>query len=873
MLVCILRQMKHTLAQLISEFGLLTLLCSGSAGLAAGDADSVAVDSRVNSPIAWCDLGAKATAQYSGDGLAIATTQDGTVRLRCVFQKLDGEVTCGGLWLSSTACDAAPAPASPFRLVAAAFGREGDSLATLPQRGAVSATSTQARFARPGLCEEYSVSVDGVRQDFVVAQSPAGPGDLCVELALTGARAETGAGGVRLVLDGSGRKLAYSRLRVVDATGRELAARIEVPAPDRLAVVVADAHAVYPVRIDPTFSDADWSALGSGMSSYVNALAVSGTNLYVGGSFIRATNGTSTAVSAPAIAKWDGSTWWGLGTGMDGTVNALAVSGTNLYAGGLFTLAGGNSAQNIAKWDGAHWWALGTGMDYTVLALAVSGTNLYAGGYFTRADTTVVNHVAKWDGTRWWALGTGVNNAVWALAVSDTNLYAGGTFTTADADQAVVNGIAKWDGTNWSALGSGMDNAVRALAVSGTDLYAGGLFTYATNGTSTAVSANHIAKWDGTAWSALGSGVNSTVFALAVSGTSLYAGGFFNYATNGTSTAVSADYIASWNGTAWSALGSGMNGSVYALALSDTNLYAGGLFTTAGGKSAAYAAHAHIPAATTTTVVSDSNPSLPSANVKFTATISAVSPSTTVLTGTVQFKTNGNNLSTPVTVNGSGVATLTVLGSVIGHGSKTITAEYANSDGNFNGSTGTLSPNQVVDTPPVAGAHYLGAVLNTPLTIIASALAALDYDADGDPLSITAVSGTSTNGPSGNVTLSGGNVHYTPATGFVGVDQFTYTISDGFTGGTATSTANVTVRLAPATSVFNYISASTGTVNLRGHGIPGRSYDIQWSANANFSTVGGVLDSVTAAANGIITYTDNAGADTRYYRFAVRVDK
>ena len=232
-----------------------------------------------------------------------------------------------------------------------------------------------------------------------------------------------------------------------------------------------------------------------------------------------------------------------------------------------------------------------------------------------------------------------------------------------------------------------------------------------------------------------------------------------------------------------------------------------------------------------------------------------------------------NVVNDKATVNGSGVATLTVLGSVIGHGSKTITAEYVNSDGNFNGSTGTLSPNQVVDTPPVAGAHYLGSVLNTELTISASALAALDYDADADPLSITAVSGTSTNGPSGNVTLSGGNVHYTPATGFVGVDQFTYTISDGFTGGTATSTANVTVRLAPATSVFNYISASPGTVNLRGHGIPGRSYDIQWSANANFSTVGGVLASVTAAANGIITYTDNAGADTRYYRFVVRVDK
>ena len=858
MLVCILRQMKHTLAQLISEFGLLGLLCSSSAGLAAGDAGSVAVDSRVNSPIAWCDLGAKATAQYSGDGLAITTAQDGTVRLRCVFQKLDGEVTCGGLWLSSTACDAAPAPASPFRLVAAAFGREGDSLATLPQRGAVSATSTQARFARPGLSEEYFVSVDGVRQDFVVAQSPAGPGDLCVELTLTGARAETAAGGARLVLDGSGRKLAYSRLCVVDAMGRELAARIEVPAPDRLAVVVADAHAVYPVRIDPTFSDADWSALGLGMNSYVNALAVSDTYLYAGGSF-----STANGSSANGIAKWDGTSWSALGTGMNGTVYALAVAGANLYAGGLFTKADEKDANYIAKWDGTSWSALGAGMNSSVYALAVAGPNLYAGGLFIIGEG---NHVARWDGTSWSALGAGVNNAVWALAVSGTSLYAGGTFTTEGG--AVANRIAKWDGTSWSALGSGMNDTVRALAVSGTDLYAGGLFTTADGN-----SANYIAKWNGAAWSALGSGVNSTVFALAVSGTSLYAGGFFNYATNGTSTAVSANYIASWNGTAWSALGSGMNDTVYALALSDTNLYAGGLFTTAGGKSATYAAYAHIPAATTTTVVSDSNPSLPSANVKFTATISAVSPSTTVLTGTVQFKTNGNNLSTPVTVNGSGVATLTVLGSVIGHGSKTITAEYANSDGNFNGSTGTLSPNQVVDTPPVAGAHYLGSVLNTELTISASALAALDYDADADPLSITAVSGTSTNGPSGNVTLSGGNVHYTPATGFVGVDQFTYTISDGFTGGTATSTANVTVRLAPATSVFNYISASPGTVNLRGHGIPGRSYDIQWSANANFSTVGGVLASVTAAANGIITYTDNAGADTRYYRFVVRVDK
>jgi hypothetical protein len=84
---------------------------------------------------------------------------------------------------------------------------------------------------------------------------------LRVELALSGARAEAAAGGVRLRLEGSERVLAYSRLRVEDATGRELTARLEVLSPDRLAVSVADANATYPVRIDPTFSDADWVSL------------------------------------------------------------------------------------------------------------------------------------------------------------------------------------------------------------------------------------------------------------------------------------------------------------------------------------------------------------------------------------------------------------------------------------------------------------------------------------------------------------------------------------------------------------------------------------------------------------------------------------
>jgi hypothetical protein len=168
-------------------------------------------------PIAWGDLGAKATAQYSGDGLAIATTPAGTVALRCAFQKLDGELTREGLWLNSTVPNA---PASRFRLMADGIGRAEAAMVALPQVGTTECADQQARFTRPGLTEEYSVSADGVRQDFVVDAAPAGSGDLRVELALTGAQAEAAADGAQLVLDGSGRKLAYSRLRVVDATGK-----------------------------------------------------------------------------------------------------------------------------------------------------------------------------------------------------------------------------------------------------------------------------------------------------------------------------------------------------------------------------------------------------------------------------------------------------------------------------------------------------------------------------------------------------------------------------------------------------------------------------------------------------------------------------
>jgi hypothetical protein len=109
-----------------------------------------------------------------------------------------------------------------------------------------------------------------------------------------------------------------------------------------------------------------------------------------------------------------------------------------LECGGSFRTAGGISAENIAKWNGSNWSALGLGLEGTgatfrryVYALAVSGSDLYAAGRFSRAGGSPANYIAKWNGSSWSALGSGINTGVRALAVSGNYLEVGGDFTTA----------------------------------------------------------------------------------------------------------------------------------------------------------------------------------------------------------------------------------------------------------------------------------------------------------------------------------------------------------------------------------------------------------------------------------------------------------
>jgi trimeric autotransporter adhesin len=318
-------------------------------------------------------------------------------------------------------------------------------------------------------------------------------------------------------------------------------------------------------------------ALGDGTDAQVNVLVYDSatTNLYVGGEFTNADGR-----SAKYAAKYSAGTWSALGNGLDGSVNAIAVVSTNqVYFGGAFQNAGGFPAQSIARWDGQFWAPLESASRnlsfQSVNALVAIGNELFVGGSFTASGGGSVNNIARWDGANWLALGSGVDGPVSVFALSGTSLYVGGNFTRAGG--LISKGFAKWNlSGSFLPFGQGLNGYINAIAVSANgDIYVGGDFT--TIGSTNAL---RIARWNGANWSALGSGVSGTVLSLAVSGGDLYVGGSFTNAGG-----IEVSNIARWDGFGWSALGAGVNGSVNAIAVDGDAIYVGGTFNRADGVS------------------------------------------------------------------------------------------------------------------------------------------------------------------------------------------------------------------------------------------------------------------------------------------------
>jgi hypothetical protein len=329
-----------------------------------------------------------------------------------------------------------------------------------------------------------------------------------------------------------------------------------------------------------------WNPNASGgNTSTVYALAVSGSVVYAAGGFgaiggqPRAGVAALDATTGALLPAWNPAA----GTGpFSSLVRAMALNGTTLYIGGDFTSVGAQNRRCIAALDAATGYA--TGWDPNcggqVRALAASGSTVFAGGGFVSIGGVNRNRIAALDlttgiPTAWNPNAT--NNSVTCLAVSGSIVYAGGSFSQIGGqNRSCIAALdaATGNATAWNPISQ---SAVNALVVSGSTVYVGGQF-FAIGGQQR----NRIAALDATTGNATAWNPNagSTVNALAVNGSTVYAGGAFATIGGQTRNSIAALDAATGNATAWNPTA---GGGVSAIAVDGSTVYVGGRFPFVGG--------------------------------------------------------------------------------------------------------------------------------------------------------------------------------------------------------------------------------------------------------------------------------------------------
>ncbi len=375
------------------------------------------------------------------------------------------------------------------------------------------------------------------------------------------------------------------------------------------------------------WQDLDDTPSNNQQGDTVYALAIDNrdgrTDLYVGGKIASIGN----VVAANNIARWDGQNWHTLdGTGpstnnsQTTTVKSLFRDGSSLYVSGTFSsVAGIPNTASLALYsiDGNSWSSVVpadsvlTYLDDVVL----TGGALFALSRFRDLPHGGGYTLGAFRGNEWsyaYAEGSADDNRVVISSANQVSmlahngkLYIGGNLASVGGQAA--SGFAELDLTTgvWKTFGA-TENAnglrrysipaqVYAIASVGNDVYVGGDFNYAGN-----VSANGIARWDGSQWHQLGTNFDSNgVFDSPFNGSAglvktllkitrngqpyLVVGGNFEQIgdRNGV---VDAENIAVWNpgSQTWINLDFGIGGtSVNALARlddDDLNILVGGNF-------------------------------------------------------------------------------------------------------------------------------------------------------------------------------------------------------------------------------------------------------------------------------------------------------
>lgn len=397
------------------------------------------------------------------------------------------------------------------------------------------------------------------------------------------------------------------------------------------------------------WSGNEWTSLGSGLglsySGAVLSVMSSSSYLWAGGVFR-----SSGLTDLEGVAEWDGTTWSPLGqieglqspeewrwvsllTGFNGQIHAfeesrragtgdlnelIVLSGeewapldgphfsTGVSAESVTGFAEWNGdmivtgprrggrvrSHGVSRWDGDQWIVLPGSEDFQNLPGqwdVVSGEP----GLFVAVNRTY-GGVYAWTGSGWQRL-EGVSAGNFSrprkLLIHEGELYAAGDGIPSQG----MPGIARWDGSDWQPLSGPSGDGVldiEDMVVFNGDLIVAGAFT-STAGTN-AAELNHVARWDGSDWSALsgpsGNGLSDTVYGLTIHEDRLVAGGAFFYTSSESgSDPIVVRRLAAWDGSDWLPLdddfspGAEPETDVTALASFDDSLFVAGDFVTIDG--------------------------------------------------------------------------------------------------------------------------------------------------------------------------------------------------------------------------------------------------------------------------------------------------
>ncbi|MBI3501395.1 MAG: T9SS type A sorting domain-containing protein [Bacteroidetes bacterium] len=198
----------------------------------------------------------------------------------------------------------------------------------------------------------------------------------------------------------------------------------------------------------------NWSGVGGGLTGgnyngWVMALTNYNGKLYATGDFSTA----NSILGYYNVAQWNGTNWDTLSTGLSGgsMVEFYSISGFNgeVYVGSAInnmTSCVPSGLGRIPKWNGTCWDSVGAGIiGGAIFALTEYNGSLYAGGGFSLAGGNPVKSIAKWNDTNWSSVGSGLDSGgVWCFAIDTAtgSLYVGGSFLFAGGISA--NKIAKW---------------------------------------------------------------------------------------------------------------------------------------------------------------------------------------------------------------------------------------------------------------------------------------------------------------------------------------------------------------------------------------------------------------------------------------------